>query len=67
MAGDKELSDAPGDSKAPKNLVFFNSKGPMKKRNGAEPHGNVQEVSFQLLYINIEDHMHNNFVYHAIA
>ena len=43
------------------------SEGPMKKRNGAEPHGNVQEVSLQLLYINIEDHMHNNFVYHAIA
>ena len=56
------------DSKAPKNLVFFNtlSKGPMKKRNGAEPHGNVQEVSFQLLYIDIEDHMHNNFAYEEV-
>ena len=45
LAGDKETSDVQDDSTAPNNLVLFNSEGPMKKRNGAEPLGNVQEVS----------------------
>ena len=54
LAGDKELSDVLGDSMAPKNLVLLNSEGPMKKQNGAELLGNVQEVSLQLFYINIK-------------
>lgn len=45
LAGNKESSDVA----TARNLVLANSEGPMKKRNAAEPLGNVKKVS-QMIY-----------------
>lgn len=41
VAGNKESSDVT----TTRNLVVFNSEGPIRKRNSNEPLGNVKEVS----------------------